>query len=96
VQGLLSLHTLAAPRHAPAALHTSASVHGFPSEQVAPGSAGLTQSPLFWLQLSAVQGLASLQFLACPGWQAPPAQVSLVVHGFPSLQGAVLLANVQP
>ena len=52
--------------------------------------------PVAGLQASVVQRLPSLQFSGGPPAQAPPAQVSLVVHMFPSLQGAELLAWKQP
>lgn len=51
--------------------------------------------PVAGLQESFVQPLPSLQFNAAPP-QAPPEQVSLVVHAFPSLQGLELLAWVHP
>jgi hypothetical protein len=43
-----------------------------------------------------VQPLLSLQFGADPPTHEPPAQVSLVVHAFPSSQGAVLSVWTQP
>jgi len=47
-------------------------------------------------QLSLVHGLVSSQLTALPGWQAPLLQVSPTVQTLPSLQGAVLLADLQP
>src|SRR6185436_10345955 len=40
--------------------------------------------------------LLSLQTVAVPGWQTPPAQVSPVVQALPSLHGAVLFVNTHP
>jgi len=47
--------------------------------------------PLAGAQKSSVQMFPSLQFVAGPPTQAPPAQVSLVVQALPSLQGLELL-----
>ena len=52
--------------------------------------------PLAGLQLSSVQPLPSLQMSGAPLTHVPPPQVSLVVHAFPSLQGAVLFVYTQP
>src|SRR2546428_395262 len=52
--------------------------------------------PVAGLQVSVVQRLWSSQLGAAPPSQLPPAQVSLVVQAFPSLQEAVLLVWVQP
>ena len=51
--------------------------------------------PAAGLQESFVHTLPSSQFNAAPP-QAPPAQVSLVVHAFPSSHGAELLAWAHP
>jgi hypothetical protein len=48
------------------------------------------------LHESFVHGLESSQFGAAPPTQTPPAQVSFVVHAFPSLHAIVLLACWQP
>jgi hypothetical protein len=52
--------------------------------------------PLAGLQVSVVQPLPSLHTGGGPPRQAPPEQVSLVVHAFPSLQGLELFAWMQP
>jgi hypothetical protein len=92
VQPLLSLHTLAAPLHAPEP-HASVTVHGSPSSQPIVLLAN-TQLPVTPLQLSLVHALPSLQVLTVPAQAALP-QTSPVVHGLPSSQGAVLLVNTQ-
>jgi hypothetical protein len=48
--------------------------------------------PVAGLQLSVVQALPSSQFGATPPLHVPPPQASPVVHAFPSLHAAVLLA----
>jgi NAD(P)-dependent dehydrogenase (short-subunit alcohol dehydrogenase family) len=48
--------------------------------------------PVAGMQESVVQTLPSLQLGAGPPTQEPAAQVSAVVHAFPSLQGSELLA----
>jgi hypothetical protein len=66
-----SLHTLAVPAHNPAALQKSLEVHASPSEQSLPGSGVLVHAPVMGLQVSAVQLLASPQFLNGPGRHVP-------------------------
>ena len=56
-----------------------------------PLSAVFTQAPVVASQLSAVQALLSLQFLAVPA-QVPAVQVSALVHGSASLHGAPVCA----
>src|SRR5438128_24098 len=76
-------------------LHTSVVVHGLPSLHGAlllvwtqpPATAGL--------QLSSVQTLLSSQFFAPLPTHVPPLQTSVVVHGLPSLHGALLLVGTQ-
>ena len=94
VQMLLSLQTTAvAPVHVPAP-QTSPAVQAFPSLQAIVLFA--CAQPVAGLQLSLVQTLLSLQFVAAPPTQAPAEHVSPVVHAFPSLQEAVLFAKTQP
>src|SRR3989442_1511122 len=52
--------------------------------------------PVAGLQLSVVQTFPSSQFGAGPPTHVPPLQVSFVVHGLPSLHGAVLFVWTQP
>jgi hypothetical protein len=80
--------------HAPFA-QVSAVVQTFPSLH------GLVlfalMQPVAGAQLSSVQGLLSLQSRGvAPARQVPPPQVSPTVQAFPSLQGLVLLALMQP
>lgn len=86
VQASLSLHTSAAPLHAPVA-QTSLVVQALPSLQVVPSAAaGALQVPDFASQASTVQGLLSLQTVALPGAQVPLAHKSLTVQALPSVQ----------
>src|SRR6266849_2358938 len=75
-------------------LQVSLVVQAFPSLQ------GLVllvcTQPVAGLQLSSVQTLPSSQLGAGPPTHAPPAQVSLVVQAFPSLQGLGLLTCTHP
>jgi hypothetical protein len=90
VHGLLSLQFGAAPpTHAPPE-HVSPVVHALPSLQ----DAVLFEcaQPVAGLHESSVHALPSLQFVAEPPTQAPPAQASPVVHALPSLHAAVLFA----
>jgi hypothetical protein len=88
VQGLLSLQSVAGPpAHAPLA-QVSPVVQALPSSQNAVLFV-LTQ-PVTGSQLSSVHTLASSQLGAEPPMQAPPPQVSFVVHALPSSQGAAL------
>ena len=48
------------------------------------------------LHESSVHTLASLQFGAAPGTQAPPLHVSFAVQASPSLQGFVLFVKTHP
>src|SRR5206468_7220932 len=52
--------------------------------------------PVAGLQVSSVHRSASLQLGGGPPTQAPPPQVSPVVHALPSSQGAELLVFVHP
>lgn len=85
---LLSLHTIAAPGlHSPL-LQLSPEVQAFPSLQT--NVLGTTKQPLVGLQVSSVQGLASLQSMAAPPLQVPPLHLSAEVHKLPSSQLRVL------
>jgi hypothetical protein len=69
-------------------------VQAFPSSQ---GAVLLVcVQPVAGLQASSVQTLPSSQLGAAPPTHNPPEHVSPVVQALPSLQGAVLLACVQP
>ena len=94
VQGLPSLHTLAAPgTHAPLA-QMSLTVQALLSLQ---GEVfGVKTQPLLASQLSLVHGLLSLQTTLAPATQVPPAHASPLVQALPSLHGAVLLLATQP
>ncbi len=72
----------------------SPTVHALPSLQVA--VLLVYVQPEAGAQASFVQPLPSLQTTAAPGWHAPPAQTSLLVHALPSLQATVLGVNTQP
>src|SRR5205807_2570107 len=65
-----------------------------------PSSHGLVllvcTQPVCVLHVSVVQTLPSSQLGAGPPTHVPLAQVSLVVHAFPSLHGLVLLVCTQP
>ena len=89
VQGLLSLHTAAAPEtHLPAA-HPSPTVHKSPSLQaVWSATAALTHLPVTGSHESAVHSLLSSQPDAVPGVHLPPKQLSLAVQALPSSQVA--------
>src|SRR6266849_2885098 len=94
VQTLLSLQLGAGPpTHVPPE-HVSLVVQAFPSLQEA--VLLVCTQPVAGLQLSSVQMLPSSQLGAGPPTHVPPAQVSLVVQAFPSLQGAVLLVCKHP
>ena len=73
---------------------TSPVVHALPSSHSA--ALGACWQPAAGSQLSLVHGLVSSQLTALPAWQAPLPQVSPTVQTLPSLQGAVLLADLQP
>jgi hypothetical protein len=74
--------------------HASPVVQALPSLQ---GNVLLTcEQPEAGTHESVVQALLSLQSGAGPPTQEPPAQLSLVVHALPSLQGSVLFVCVQP
>jgi hypothetical protein len=70
-------------------------VHASPSLHVFVSSFVETQ-PLPGSQVSSVHELASSQASGGPPSQEPAAQVSLVVHAFPSLHGSVLGVFTQP
>src|SRR5262245_25111577 len=78
VQTLLSLHTSGAPIwHNPPAVHVSAPLHASPSEHDDPAALGVWKHPVPGSQPSVVQGLASAQSSAVPGWHDPePLQIS--------------------
>jgi len=96
VQGFLSVQSaallqlqLGVPMHTPAA-QVSPLLQASPSSQVAAAGRN-TQLPDLGSQLSAVQGLLSLQAaVAVPGLQAPAAQVSPWVQALPSEHAPLL------
>jgi len=69
-------------------------VHAFPSSQLAVLFA--FTHPVDGLQESVVHTFPSLQSSIPPPTHAPPEQVSVVVHAFPSSQLAVLFAFTHP
>lgn len=94
VHAFASLQSTADPDwHEPLA-QTSPEVHALLSLQTSVLLA-FTQ-PLPASQESLVQPLLSSQSTADPGWHAPPAQRSPLVHALPSLQDAALFANTHP
>jgi hypothetical protein len=93
VQTLPSLHTGAAPPTQAPAEQVSFVVQALPSLHAA--VLFTCTQPSAGLQESSVQTLPSSQLGGGPPTQAPKAQASLVVHAFPSLHDAVLLANTQ-
>ncbi len=94
VHGLPSSQPTAAPGwHAPLA-QTSPLVHALLSEHVA--ALLLWTQPLVGSQISSVHGLLSLQLTIVPGWHAPVAQTSPLVHALLSEQASVLLLCTQP
>ena len=97
---LSSVHTLASsqvsggpPTHTPPE-QESPVVQAFPSLH------GLllfvNTQPVVGLHVSVVQRIPSSQTSGAPPAQAPPAQVSLVVHALPSLHGLALFTLRQP
>jgi hypothetical protein len=93
VQGFPSSQTAGVPAQTPPA-HTSPAVHRLPSSQAA--VLLLLTHPVPNTQLSSVHTLPSSQLGGAPPTQAPPLQVSAVVHGSPSSQAAVLFVLTQP
>ena len=89
VQTLPSSQLIAPPDTQAPATQASPEVQALPSVQASVLLAN-TQ-PLDGAQLSVVHGLLSLQASALPGWQAPAAQTSPVVHALLSEQVTVLL-----
>src|SRR5262249_18274385 len=75
--------------------HMSLSVQTFPSLH-GPLADATCVHPTGDEQPSVVQSLPSSQFVGPPGWHEPPPQMSPVVHGLLSVQGAVLFVKVQP
>lgn len=75
-------------------LHTSLTVHTLPSEH--PAVVGLNPQPVLGSQLSAVQGLLSLQVTAAPLLQLPFLQLSPWVQALPSSQLPLAGALTQP
>ena len=96
VHALLSLHTTGAPATQAPAEQASPAVQAFPSLQVFVLSFVKTHAPVAGLHASSVQALLSPQTTGAPGTQDPDEHVSPVVHAFPSLHAAVLLACWQP
>jgi hypothetical protein len=89
VQTLPSLQVTGLPMQVAAAvpLQWSPVVQALLSLQVVvPGRGVFTHPPAEELQVSAVQGLLSLQFLGVPLHTPPPSQPSLTVQGSPSSQ----------
>jgi hypothetical protein len=93
VQRLPSSQTLGVPTHFPPE-HWSPSVQAFPSLHVTVLFTCL--QPVTTSHQSSVQTLPSSQFGAAPPRQYPLEHLSPIVHAFPSLQGAELLAWLQP
>ena len=94
MQPFASLQSSGGPPTQAPPLHTSAVVQAFPSLHAA--ELFECTHPLAGLQESLVQTLPSLQSGGGPPAQAPPLQVSAVVHAFPSLHAAVLFVWTQP
>ena len=69
-------------------------VHAFPSLHAA--VLFVKMQPPTGSQALSVQTLSSSQLRAAPPTHAPLAQVSAVVHAFPSLQASVLFVKTQP
>ncbi len=99
VSQLSSVHTLAslqdfnAPGLQAVAAQTSPWVQALPSSHGA-ALAWFLHAPLTVSQLSSVHTLLSLHDFAAPALQVPPAQPSISVQALPSVQGALLLAEV--
>ncbi len=93
VQGLLSSHVTGAPPQTPPE-QMSPVVQALPSLHAF--ALFVKTHPVAGSQLSVVQTLPSSQTIGVPGAHAPPEQASPVVHVFPSLQGLVLFAKMQP
>ena len=93
VQALLSLQLRAVPEHVPPP-QTSPVVQPFPSSHDIVLFV-CVQLPLLVLQPSVVHTSLSLQLLAVPLPQDPPAQRSPMVQALPSSQDAVLFECVQ-
>lgn len=87
VQELASLQFAGEPLTQTPPLQASPTVHALPSLQALVLFTKTHPTPLW--QLSLVQGFPSLQTGGAPPTQSPPAQVSPVVHGSPSLQEAL-------
>jgi len=94
VQGFESLQFGGAPPTQAPPLQVSLVVQAFPSSQAAVLLA--LRQPRTLSQVSVVQTLESSQLGGAPPTQAPPLQVSLVVHASPSLHGAVLFTFRHP
>jgi hypothetical protein len=93
VHWLPSLHTGGGPPTQTPPEQVSLVVQALPSLQAA--TLFTFTQPVAGLQESSVQTLVSTQLGGGPPMQAPPEQISLVVHAFPSLHVAVLLVNTQ-
>lgn len=94
VQTLPSSQLAAGPAVQAPPEHLSPLVQALPSSQLAVVLVLL--HPLVFEQVSDVHGLPSLQFLAVPAPQAPPAHLSLSVHASPSLHPAAFGWYTQP
>jgi len=88
VQGFESSQLVGPPGTQAPPPHVSPVVQAFPSEQGA--VLFVWTQPVPESHVSSVHGFESSQFVAPPGAQAPPPQVSPVVQESPSEQGAVL------
>ncbi len=88
VHGFLSSHTSADPGAQWPPVHASLTVQTLPSSQGFPGLPGTCMQPCVGEQVSSVQTLSSLQFVAPPPTHTPNAHVSSAVHGLPSLHEA--------
>jgi hypothetical protein len=94
MQELLSPQLSGAPPTQAPAEQVSPVVHAFPSSQAL--ALFVCAQPLVGLQESVVHALPSSQLGADPPTHAPLAQVSPVVHAFPSLQASELFVKTQP
>lgn len=69
----------------PDALHVSAPLHAFASEQLVPAATGVCETPLDGSQASVVQGFVSSTAIGVPLVHTPAWHVSACVQALPSL-----------
>jgi hypothetical protein len=94
VQRLPSLQTTSAPGLQVALAHTSPWVHALPSLHAC--VLAVKTQPVTAPHASFVHGLLSLQTMAAPDTQSPPAHASPLVQALLSVQASALLLNTQP